>query len=251
MSKHTLFKQGGLKNKTRQDAYILLLSIILLLALLMASLNFFEQSADSLQISGYNRDSSESLLFAESAMNMLYGQFVFNANLDGDTEIDNNEKLNVDNPESLPLPYSYFITAGNGIDQALPSLLQRIANGEARNSGSASNNNSFNTNQNELLIDNLFTASGAKPILFKFDAQNKLDIEANSNENWSNFSSGKLKSAAAWLELVRNPELPGTIQVYVQSVAKVGSSKSYVQRLIGTYPNTLGIKLGGLNESSL
>jgi len=250
MSKQTIFKQGGLKNQIYQDAYILLLSIVLLLALLMASLNFFEQSTDSIQISGYNRDSSESLLFAESAMNMLYGQFVFDKDLDGDTEIDNIEKLNVDNPESLPLSYSYFVTAGNGIDQSLPSLLQRIANGEARNNGGAGNNNSFNTNQNELLIDNLFTGT-AKPILFKFDAQNKLDIVADSNENWSNFSSGKLKSAAAWLELVRNPELPGTIQVYVQSVAKVGNSKSYVQRLIGTYPTTLGIKLGGLNESSL
>ena len=242
-----IFKQGGLKSPKNQNAYILMLSIVLLLAMLIASLNFFEQSTDNIQISGYNRDSSESLLFAESAMNTLYGRFVFDKDLDNDGKADNTEKLDIDNPGQLPLHYSYFITNGNGIDQALPSMLQRIANGEARNNGSSGTNNTFSINQNEILVENLFTQT-AKPILFEFDAQNKLII---SNKNWTDLSSGNSKTAAAWLELVRNPELAGTIQVYVQSIAKVGNSKSYVQRLIGTYPNTLGIKLGGINESSL
>ena len=250
MSKHTILKQGGLKVKTNQRASILILSIVLLLAMLIASLNFFEQTADSIQISGYNRDSSESLLFAESAMNTVFGKFIFNGDLDENGVIDNTVKFDFENLTLEGLPYSFFISAGNGIDQALPSLLQRIANGEARNSGntnnSSNNNNQFRADQTTLLIKDLFAAG--EPLVFEYNAQNQLEP---SSQNWSDFESSNAKMAIAWFELVRNTELDGTIQIYVQSVAKVGNSKSYVQRLVGNYSDTLGINVNTLSEASI
>jgi len=250
MSKQNTYRRGGLKTVKSQRAYILIFSLILLALMLVASLSYFEQSSSSLQISGYNRDSSESLMLAESAMNLVYGNFVFDKDLDDDQIVDNIAPLNIDNPTAengIPVEYAYYISNGTGIDQQLPSLLQRVANGEARNSGGTGNGHSFSASQNVLLIENLFTGS-AKPIVFELNSQGQL---VPSTKSWATLSTTHTKSAAGWLELVRNPQLEGTIQVYVQAVSKVGDSKSYVQRLIGAYPTTLGINLGGLNESSL
>jgi len=250
MSKQTIHKQGGLRIRAAQNAYILILSILLLLVMLIGTLNFLEQSADSIQISGYNRDSSESLLLAESAMNMLYGQFRYKKDIDNDQNNnfqgtpDLDQTPDTNELDTLPLRYSYFVTGGNGIDQALPSLLQRIANGEARNSGSAGNNHSFTVDQNELLVENLYTNS-ASPIIFVLNNENNLVL---SNQTWNELESTNTKFAAAWLEFVRNPALDGTIQIYVQSVSKVGNSKSYVQRYVWHYSDTLGEGLPAITQ---
>lgn len=222
------------------------MSILLVLVMLIGTLNFLEQSTESIQISGYNRDSSESLLLAESAMNMLYGKFRYKQDIDNDgsntPDLDQTPILT--DLDSLPLSYSYFVTGGTGIDQALPSLLQRVANGEARNTGSAGNNHSFSVDQNEILVENLYTNS-ARPIIFVLNNENNL---VPSNQTWNELKSSNTKFAAAWLEFVNNPALEGAIQIYVQSVSKVGSSKSYVQRYVWHYSDTMGENLSPITQ---
>ena len=231
----------------RNSGYILVLTIVLLAALLVMSLSFFKRTADSLQVSGYNRYAAESLVVAESAMNMLYGRYVYNADLDGDGVKDIEERIDLKSLTDLPLPYMYFVSTDTEIDQKLPSILQRIANGEARGEGHTLSNHQVSSDAHRLLISNL-TTSKAKPVIFQFNDSHQL---VKTSRSWTDLASSSEKGAAVWLELVKNEDMEGTVQVYVQAVGKAGSSKSYLQRYIGNFKTTLGVELGGLNESSL
>lgn len=52
--------------------------------------------------------------------------------------------------------------------------------------------------------------------------------------------------AAAWAEITQNPANSNAMDLWVQAVAQVGWSKSYLQRYIGTYyPPARG---GGLSD---
>jgi len=245
-------KRGSFNNPRRQSGYILVVSIILLGAMLIATLGFFEQSADSVQMSGYSRDSAEALLLAESAMNMLYGTFVFNKDIDNDAIVDRDETYDLNNPNPLPLPYMYFVSAivNAEINQAQPSILQLVANGEAR-SGTARtavavSSNVVPSSAGNLLINELFTAT-TRPVLYTLDNNNRL---VSSNNTWATMRNNNQTAAVAWLELTRDTTIANSpVEIYVQSAAQVGRSINYVQRFIGILPNTLGI-LGGANESS-
>jgi len=251
----TIKKQGGFRNPRKQSGYIIVVSIILLGAMLVATLQFFEQSKIDVQASGYNRDSAEALLLAESAANMLYGQYVFGEDIAGTNAPDRTEGFNENDLPNLPLSYMYYrgpepaAGAGQGagtpniIANALPSILQMVANGEAlRGSRTtvATANHKVPGNAANLIVEELYSNSNGqviKPVLYEVNANNQLVM--NTSSQWQTIT-GK-KKAAAWLELTKNPAMGNTVQIYVQAVGQVGKSKNYVQRLVGVFTNSLGL----------
>ena len=246
-------KRGGFSNPHRQSGYIIMVSVVLLGAMLLATLSYFERSADNIQMSGYNRDSAEALLLAESAMNTLYGQFKYGRDIDDDDIADRDQSFDSNNPSTLPTFYMYFVSGTEpiSISQTQPTILQKIADGEARSAARTTQTVSSHrvpVDANNLVISELYTAGNTqRPVLYILDENNRLSI---SNDNWTNIINNNPKAAVAWLELVLSPTGNGTIQVYAQAAAQIGSSKNYVQRYVGAYPNTLG-PLGAANESSL
>ena len=227
--------------------------------LIIATLNYFEQSKDSIQMSGYNRNASEALLLAESAANMLYGRFVFGGDLNGDGTNDNRQGFNETDLSNLPLHYMYYRGAettdgqedgaDNIIARSKPSILQLIANGEARSATATSmttdSAHKIPHNAASLMITDLYSTidnKTVKPILFTIDDSenggHKLKIEPGTS-TWTGITGNK--KAAAWLELTKDPTKAGTIQIYVQAVGQIGKSKNYIQRFVGIFPNSLGL----------
>ncbi len=242
MQKHIMNKRPG----TQSAGYILVVTVILLAALLVMSLSFVERTKDSLQIAGYNRGAAESVLIAESAMNLLYGRIIYNADLDTDGINDIEERINFNRPEQPPFPYLYFVSATNNIEQASPSILQRIANGEARGENGSVASHIVNPGSARLKVTDLYSGN-ARPIVFEFDAQNRMVV---SNKSWSELEGKNTKAAVAWVEMVKNDNLDGAFQFYAQAVGKAGNSKSYVQRLILKTDTVLGSDVPTLGEAS-
>jgi len=241
-------KRKYIKIQKKQKGYIVLITIMLLATLLTTSLSFFERSANNMQMTGYNRDSAESLLLAESAMNSLLGQFS-TRDLDVDLLIDSSETVNPLVPMPLPLYYMFFTSAGLLITEPTPSILQRVANGEARGMGNMLASNIVPIANNNLQISDLFVDINARPVVFTLAANNLLQTNNGilNAAAWNNAVANNNQIAAVWLEIVQNPTLLGTLQVYIGSVAIVGNSKSYVQRLIGSVGTDLG-NAAGINQ---
>ena len=241
-------KRGNFSNPRRQSGYILIVSVILLGAMLMATLGFFQQSADSVQISGYDRDSAEALLLAESGMNMLYGTFIFGEDIDGDGNTDKDVSFNINNPDLLS--YMFFVSAADDIKISAtePGILQRISNGQARSASHSAimiTNNRVPAGDGNLLISELFNGDSA-PITYEQD--NITHELKNNGDSWATLRTANKNAAVAWLELIRSTD-DGPIEIYVQAAAQVGKSINYVQRYVGSYPNTLG-QVTNLSESS-
>jgi len=232
--------KGGFNNPRQQSGYILIVSVILLGAMLIATLQYFEQSKSSFQTSGYSRNSAEALLLAESAANMLYGQYIY-----GDDHL---KGFDEDNLNNLPLPYMYYRSNNTNqdtpdtIDESQPGILQLIANGEARSSSRTTVNTGKHKipgSAENLVITELFSNVDntlVKPIIYEIDNDGKLTI--STSNSWTSVTAEK--KAVAWLELVKNPAT-NTIKIYVQAVAQIGNSKNYVQRFVGVFKNNLGI----------
>lgn len=242
-----MHKTTASRRNRAQGGYALLAVVVVMSVFTVVSLQYMERTAKSIQLSGYGRDSSESLLMAEGAMNMLYGRFIFDDDIDGDDINDNTETIDsTKSPPGIPLPYMFYVTGGHGIDQTAPSLLQRIANGEASATSGAVENHSISASK--LRVDDLFQGGpGTAPLLFVQDTDNAGHLKI-SHGSWN--STNDTHKAAAWLELVQSPTQAGKIQVFVQALAQVGNSKSYVQRFAGTFSATLGRRFGALNESN-
>lgn len=230
----------------KQGGYTLVALVVVLSMLGVASMQYMERTAQSLQMSGYARDSAESLLLAEAAMNMVYGRFIYDGDLDRVNGPDNLASINTKaTPPTIPLPYMYYVTAGDGIDQSQPSLLQRVADGEAAAQGADVDDRAVPSDIPRLRVDNLFNAGGGfAPLMFGQD-DNDPGLQVR-NGTWTGLESPR--KAAAWLELVRDPDTE-RLQVFVEAVGQVGNAKSYVQRFVGSYTDTLG-HLGALNESN-
>jgi len=257
-STHTTIikKRRNVNVPRRQSGSILILTVILLGAMLLATLSYFEQSSNSIQMSGYSRDSAEALLLAESAMSKLYGEFIFGRDINGKNGADLDESFDKSDLANIPLHYLYYYSENNSIDENQPNILQLIANGEAK-SGSAqtlatvSNHRVNKSGSNNLLINSLFVNTGngtnkLQPILYTLDANHQL-VKID-NKSWTGTAAND-RAAAAWIELVRTSTENDTIQIYVQAAARVGKAKNYVQRFAGIFQNTLGI-LSAATESS-
>ena len=231
-------------NRTKQSGYILLYVTILLIALVFASNKFLERTMISMKNSGENRDSAESLLLAESAMNLVYGQFIFDGDIDGNSPVDNRVAIDFNRASpSIELHYIYYVSDGSGINSQIPMILQWVADGEAIAQGEGIDGQMISPSTKKLIIADLFN-SDSFPLLYTTNETGNL-VKQNRT-SWENLIN--TKKTAVWMELVGNPADDGAAQLYVQAAAQVGNAKSYVQRYVGAYEQTSGVLISPLNQ---
>ncbi|MBI5658217.1 MAG: hypothetical protein HZC43_01415 [Nitrosomonadales bacterium] len=257
----------------QQVGYILPFVLVLLVALMVGSMSFFNRANDSTQLSGASKDYDQAMLLAESGGDWVMGRF-FNltspANADtnrcaaqtspslaaaqpGDLNcngaLDDTEGKVSGVTPTLPLPlgYEYYLVdAGTTLRVATaPGILQMIADGEARNTGTALADQTVLSSTTRLLVNNLFVSSTIRPILLTQGATGL----AKSANTWDAETSAE--KAAVWLEVTREKAGGTGYDLYLCSIAKVGNAKAYLQRYIGTYGSTLaGIQIAPLSESA-
>ncbi len=241
--------------KQQQRGYIMLIVAVFLLVLLSGSAQFFSRIANDTQTSGMVRDSTESLMLAETAMELLRGRYISTL----DTVVEAPDVLDhvqagqlpsiKANPDAGLFPYMYYVSAGTGIDQDSPSILQKIANGEAvATTAAAMTARSINSATSQMRVNDLFATVGAtdlSPMLYT-RSDNGLLVTSVA-VNWAAEASSE--KVAVWVEVIENDSDANAIDIFVQAVAQVGNAKSYVQRYVGTYNNILGT-ISALAEAS-
>lgn len=282
----------SLEQRNQNKGFVLLFVLILLIGLMITSAGFFYRANDDTKLSGTERDYDQALLLAEAGGNLVAGRF-FNAcdptvaggvdcnpnaftlvgcpnptqvgDMDCDGRFDNPQGrpssaiATIPNPTDYPvaLGYEFFLhnpaSANAGITESAPGILQRIADGEARNSGANITSRQVLTTQGNLRVQDLFTTNLApggtapqyvRPLLF---VQNANGL-TRSTLKWQNENAQE--KVAVWLEITRNPNPNNTefTDLYLCSVAKVGNAKSYLMRYIGSYTN-LAIGLPAIGEA--
>lgn len=244
----------NIKKYHRQTGYVLVLVLLLLTALMVGSVQFMSRTAIGAQISVSARDNDETVLLAENAANLLLGRFMYGADINNDGIADNTQ-LRIDPmslDQAIALPYVFAVSGGKsvGMDQTRPSLLQRVADGEAHafSIPDAAADYTvvpqiFQSAATQLRIAQLF--STGKPLLFKADDSGAL---SRSSRSWSDEDA--LRKAAAWIELVREPADDAYLRIYVEAAAQIGQNRAHIQRFGGfLHVNLLG-NLATLTESS-
>ncbi len=268
----------AIRIRDAQCGYILPFVLVLLAILMVGSASFFYRSTEEAKLSGATRDYDQARLLAESGMNLVLGRITnFSAasavantsaavipctgisaasapavnDLNCNGTPDANEAKPGSFTPTLPLPvgYEFFLTGagGAGITETRPGTLQRVANGEARNTGNALADQSVPTNINALRINDLFVSASVQPLLLTQN-QNGLVF---SNNTWNNEAAAE--KAAVWLEISRDadPAHATWYDLYLCSAAQVGNSKSYIQRFVGAYTDQLGAQvIAPLSEAS-
>lgn len=263
-----------LSRQSNQHGYILPLVLVMLVMLMLSSASFFHRSTSETQLSGANRDYDQARLLAESSMNLVMGRIVnFNAtsavanttlaeipcvapasapavnDLNCNGFPDANEAKPASFAPVLPLPigYEFFLSNGAGITETTPGVLQRVANGEAYNSGTALAGQSVPLNTARLRINDLFIDANLRPLLLT-QTRNGLTF---STRTWDRESAPE--KAAVWLEVSRDPDPAHATwyDLYIASSAQVGNAKAYVQRFVGAYTDMLGARvIAPLSEAS-
>ncbi len=266
--------RSGMRHQ--QQGLSLLLVLVLLVISISTSLFFHQRMVSSTQISGATRDNSESLMLAESAMEMLRGGFINklctlatladcatvapatpNYDKDRTGAIIGKMKDAAALETALTLSEVDYLFYVGAADQLSPSILQRAANGGAGIAGAsctvAAGTHAVSAADCNLDVNTLFTGVNNNPLLFTTNANGLLVQSAAANWQAELASANNNSTvAAAWIELTVNNDDPDGTDMWVQSVARVGVAKSYVQRYIGTYypaSTALG-SLAGLVESS-
>lgn len=268
----------------QERGFVLLFVLILLVGLMITSAGFFYRANNDTKLSGTERDYDQALLLAESGGNLVAGLF-FNIG-------DNNNSANPftgcdsgtlvgdlncngfhDNPEGRPstagsglpksgdgfgLGYQYYVTAtaGAGISYSTPSILQRIADGEARNSGSSITAREILNSRTQLRVRDLFSttlapnkaASDPNPYIRPFLFTQSANGLTRSTSKWQDEAS--TQKVAVWLEVTKNPNDSTTFDNYLCAVAQVGNAKAYLLRFLGTYPVNLIQMPAPLSESA-
>jgi Tfp pilus assembly protein PilX len=250
-------------NNKHQKGSTLILVMIMLAIMITTSIHFFTQSTDSTKVSGAARDSTQSLLLTESAMELLRGQFInqldTNAvinNTDCDvagTSLDKCEASallqNIATPVNDLLPYMFYVSDTSAIDHSMPSLLQTIANGEGGfiTTSLPLNSQKVSSAITELRINDMFNVE-FKPMLYTVN-NNGLLVQSLA-ANWD--AEMAPQKAAAWIEVILNPDDTTAIDLYVQAISQVGNGRSFIQRYVGSYysSDTLGGFISPLSESS-
>jgi hypothetical protein len=189
------------------------------------------RSAASTLMAGQNRDNAESLNVTENALNLILGRFIYDGDLDGDGAIDYQEAAfdPAAPPADLPLPYLYYVSGSGAVDQPAATLLQRVANGEARAVSRSGLSQRIAASTAQLGVQDLF-GSDFQPLLFVQDSDGTI---RQSTRSWD--AETAAKKAAAWLELALNDS--GDMDVFVAAVGQVNGARSFVQQRIGTYTN--------------
>ena len=268
------------KIRKRQRGLSLMLVMVLLVVTVSTSLHFHQRLVASTLMSGATRDNSESLMLAESAMEMLRGGFINTLCSIDDCSVlgpdsqrtgsavskkmDSVDALNTGLAGS-GVPYVYYVGAAT---QQSPSILQSVANDGAGVTGTActiaSASRAISAVGCNLDIDTLFGGAGTdfRPLLYTTQSipgttQSNGLLVASNAANWQAVLDSDTYNdtvAAAWIELTVNadPENPDAVDLWVQASAQVGPARSYVQRYLGTYhpvKNVLG-NLSGMVEAS-
>jgi len=227
---------------SRERGYILLLVAVFMLVLMGSSAQFFSRVTENTRMSGSMRDNNEAALLAESALNHLMGQFVNTLDANANGVADQSDagaiQLNMPDPTAVLMPYMYYVSAGTALDQTAPSLLQKVADGEASNAAAAALVVPRVSNAAQTMrVNNLFISASIKPMLYTLN-NNGLLINSVA-ANW-NAEAGASK-AAAWIEVTQDPVQADAVDLYVQSVAQAGNAHTYLQRYIGTYFSSVTI----------
>lgn len=228
----------------REAGYLLIVVAVLLTTLTIVTTQFMTRSAQNTRMAEITRDNTQSLQLAESVSNILGGFLTYDGDLNKDGIADKIQVVidPLNPPAKLPLPFVFFVTTAKEVDQTKPSVLQRVADGEARGVKTAVSSPAINADKNQLSIEGLFGKNFA-PLVYVIDQNGDL---VASNKSWKNEKS--YQRAAAWIELVKSPG--GSLRFYVAAVGAVGDSQSYIQRFIGEAGQTLGGGIGPLNQSS-
>jgi len=264
----------------------LILVLILLIITVAASAYFHNSMVGSTRVSGGNRDNAASMLMAESAMELLRGGFMNKLYTgedicvieDGSCDDKYAAYEGLFSPPAMEnkvliknalatLDYIYFAVCdpkdpdcvpekNTGLTEKLPSILQKVANGEADDdiSDNPSRVNGFHqVTAEKMNINDLF--SGAlKPMMYKTN-DNGLLIDSGA-ANWT--GEPALEKAVAWIELTKHDEddvavadATGGIDIWVEAVGQAGFAKSYLQSYAGTwYPPTMVGNLAALIEAT-
>jgi len=221
----------------------MLLVAIFLLILMAGSAQLFTRIAEDTISSGTLRDSSESLMLAESAMENLRGQFINTLDTVVEAPTDTLDEViarqlpaNMANPDAILFKYMYYVTAGAGLDQTQPSILQLIADGEAAGAAaSVMAARSISSAETQLRINDLFANPGGTaiaPMLFTQNANTGI-LTSSAAASWT--AEASPTKAAVWVEVSQNAAASTDVDLFVQAMSQVGNAKSYVQRYIGTY----------------
>jgi hypothetical protein len=270
-------RQSPLANRITQNGYTLVLVTVFLFILGAASIQFFNQSTESVKISGASRDSTQSLVIAEAAMEYLRGKFINDLDTNATTKVSSCEtnaitldkceastiQKNITDPNSSLFHYMYYINDSSapnnqGITEIIPDILQTVATNEKTimppdditTVTPSLSGPVVAKGQTNLGINDLFVNSTQHPFLFGVDEDGALSVVDFSSDlsKWTNawfrddeFGLQNLKShmkAAAWFEIIKNPDDPTSVDVFVQAASQVGYAKSYTQRYVGSYFNS-------------
>lgn len=259
-----------------QRGYILPLVLVLLVMLMVSSAGFFHRSTRDTQLSGASRDYDQARLLAESGMNLVLGRItnlasasavasnatlpciapasmpaVNDLNCNGLLDANEAKPASLTPPLPLPLGYQYFAsnTPGAGITENEPRIIQMVADGEARSSGTALPTQAvpIRAGNSYLRVNDLFIDGTRHPLLLT-QSQNGLSF---SYRRWSDETAPE--KAAVWLEVTRDPDptRAGWYDLYIESVAEIGPAKAYIQRFVGAYTDMLGAQvIAPLSEAS-
>lgn len=239
------------------------MSAIFLFLLMAGSAHFYFQTSENTSASGTVRDSSQALLLAESAMELLRGQLVLSRlNTDNTTRVagcvDANNvtsdiceaaeiRNNMSNPSANLFNYMYYVSSGNALENTSPTILQWVANGEQAGATASTLSSQIVANSDtQIRINDLF-GNGFAPKLYTLNS-NSLLVSSNAS-NWNAESAAE--KAAVWVEVIVNPNNANAVDLIVEAVAQVGKAKTYVQRYAGTFSSstTLG-SVSVLSEAS-
>ncbi len=234
--------------------FILPIVALLMIALMGASLAFFGRATDSSKLSGYSKDSTQAVLLAESALNRVFGRYVSPDvgvnDIDGNKVGDANGQGRPAGPNlPLNLPYQFFLSAdGATMDQSVPGILQRVADGEARGASAttaAPATQAIATAPALLRVNDLFISAATRPRLY---TQGSTGLTASAN-TWAAETSPE--KVAVWIEVVRDPDPANSdwFHLYLSAAAQVGQSRAYLQRYMGRYKDTLGGFVPTLSEA--
>ncbi|MDH5232265.1 MAG: hypothetical protein OEY38_19560 [Gammaproteobacteria bacterium] len=240
----TKWHTHGMSQKNK--GHVLLLVLIFLSILAVLSSQSVDRQLMETRVTVNKNDFHKSLEIAENSIHFLIGRFVSDADFNQDGVVDKDQG-NIDESLVPKLTYSFFVSDGSGISETVPSIIQRVADGEAYGSSAILLSPSIALENTALRIDALFADSFA-PLFFSYTDQGELlTIE---NQTWS--QSTQHNKVCLWLETVKDPLIDNQYNVFVQAVAQSGKSKTYLQEFLGAYliddAQVLGTALSPLTQ---
>jgi len=257
-----------------QTGYILPFTLILLVALILSSAAFFNRSVISTQLSGFSKDSAQSLQLAESAINRFQGRFLSGLtsptpsaitpinDLDGDTLRLDRDNISAVLPSLTAGPTgtmpTYVFYAASAVGALPPvaagtttQILQAVADGMAHNQGVVvASDSGLLIPATGMAIASLFKNNTKTALLWcgvnltpnNAPASDAYYAERCSAPDWS---AGNVEKVAVWMEIVAD-STNQKLHLYAEAVAQVGNAKTYLQRKVASVDYNPGSTLGSM-----